>query len=41
LIKLRIEQLGFTVKRWRKQIEVFEEKEKGTNAVDAEKAKRH
>ena len=38
-IKLRIGRHGVTVKRWRKQIEGFEEREKRTNAVDAEKAK--
>jgi hypothetical protein len=38
-IKLRIEEHDITVKRWRKQIEGFEEREKGTDAVDVEKAK--
>ena len=38
-IKLRIGGHGITVKRWRKQIEGFEEREKGTNAADVEKAK--
>jgi hypothetical protein len=38
-IKLRIGGHGITVKRWRKQIEAFHEREKGTNAVDVGKAK--
>ncbi|KAJ7602542.1 hypothetical protein B0H17DRAFT_1222761 [Mycena rosella] len=38
-IKLRIGRHGITAKRWRKQIEGFEEREKGTNAVHVEKAK--
>ncbi|KIL60408.1 hypothetical protein M378DRAFT_14168 [Amanita muscaria Koide BX008] len=38
-IKLRIGRHGITIKRWRKQIERFEERETGTNAVDVEKAK--
>ncbi|KAF8799280.1 hypothetical protein BYT27DRAFT_7221909 [Phlegmacium glaucopus] len=38
-IKLRIEQHGLTIKRWRKQIERFKEREAGTNNVDVEKAK--
>ena len=38
-IKLRIGRHGITVQRWRKQIERFEEGEKGTNAVDVDKAK--
>ena len=33
-IKLEIGGHGVTIKRWRKQIEGFEEREKGTNAVD-------
>ena len=39
-IKLEIGEHGITVKRWRKQIEGFEEREKGTNAVDVAKAKK-
>ncbi|KAK0207441.1 hypothetical protein IW262DRAFT_1450873 [Armillaria fumosa] len=38
-IKLRIGLHGIAAKRWRKQIEGFEKREKGTNTVDAEKAK--
>ncbi|EIW75088.1 hypothetical protein CONPUDRAFT_66084, partial [Coniophora puteana RWD-64-598 SS2] len=38
-IKLRIGLHGITVKRWRKQIEEFKEREKGTNAADAQKVK--
>ena len=38
-IKVRIGRHGITVKRWRQQIEGFEEREKGTNTVDVEKAK--
>ncbi|KAJ7691634.1 hypothetical protein B0H17DRAFT_1179591 [Mycena rosella] len=38
-IKLRIGRHGITAKRWRKQIEGFEEREKGTNAVHVEKAR--
>jgi hypothetical protein len=38
-IKLRIGRHAIAAKRWRKQIEGFEKREKGTNAVDVEKAK--
>jgi len=38
-IKLRIGRHGLMVNHWRNQIEEFEEREKGTNAVDIEKAK--
>ena len=38
-IKLRIGGHSITVKRWKKQIEGFEKREKGTNAPDFEKAK--
>ncbi|KAH8997162.1 hypothetical protein EDB86DRAFT_3153777, partial [Lactarius hatsudake] len=38
-IKLRIGRHGIAAKRWRKRIEGFEEREKGTHAVDVEKAK--
>ncbi len=38
-IKLRIGRHGITVKRWRKQIEGFKEREKDTNAVDVAKAR--
>ncbi|KAK0213851.1 hypothetical protein IW262DRAFT_1411917 [Armillaria fumosa] len=38
-IKLRIGLHGIAAKRWRKQIEGFEKREKGTNTVDVEKAK--
>ncbi|KAK0491980.1 hypothetical protein EDD18DRAFT_1311037 [Armillaria luteobubalina] len=38
-IKLRIGLHGIAAKRWRKQIEGFEKREKVTNTVDAEKAK--
>ncbi|KAF8334953.1 uncharacterized protein EI90DRAFT_3120831 [Cantharellus anzutake] len=38
-IKLMIGRHGIMVKRWRKQIEVFVEREKGTNTINAEKAK--
>ncbi|KAI9439642.1 hypothetical protein H4582DRAFT_2119419 [Lactarius indigo] len=38
-IKPRIGRHGIAAKRRRKQIEGFEEREKGTNAVDVEKAK--
>jgi len=38
-IKLRIGRHGIATKRWRKQIEGFEDREKGTNAVDVAKAK--
>ncbi|KAH8114185.1 hypothetical protein DFH11DRAFT_1856007 [Phellopilus nigrolimitatus] len=38
-IKVRIGRHGIMVKHWRKQIEGFEQREKGTEAVDVEKAK--
>src|SRR6266403_2039705 len=38
-IKLRIGRHCITVKRWRKQIEGFKEREKDTNAVDVAKAR--
>jgi hypothetical protein len=38
-IRLRISGHDITVKRWKRQIEGFEEREKGTNAADVEKAK--
>ena len=38
-IKLRIGRHGIAAKCWRKQSEVFVEREKGTNTVDVEKAK--
>jgi hypothetical protein len=38
-IKLGIGRNSIAVKRWRKQIKSCEEREKGTNAVDVEKAK--
>ena len=38
-IKLRIRQHGITVKRWRTQIEGFQKRENGTDAVDVEEAK--
>jgi hypothetical protein len=38
-IKLRIGRHGIMAKHWRKQIEGFEEREKGTKAVDVVKAK--
>ncbi|KAI0292556.1 hypothetical protein BC826DRAFT_1146247 [Russula brevipes] len=38
-IKLRIGRHGIAAKRWRKQIEGFEKREKGTSTVDVEKAK--
>ncbi|KAG9310550.1 hypothetical protein JVU11DRAFT_9098 [Chiua virens] len=38
-IKLRIGRHGIMVKRWRKQIGEFMEREKGTNTVDVEKAR--
>ena len=38
-IENRIELHGITVKRWRSQIKGFEKREKGTNALDIEKAK--
>ena len=38
-IKLRIRQHGITVKRWRTQIEGFQKRENGIDAVDVEEAK--
>ena len=38
-IKFRIGRHGITVELWRQQIEDLEEREKGTNTVDVEKAK--
>ncbi|KAF8223583.1 hypothetical protein L208DRAFT_1381398 [Tricholoma matsutake] len=37
-IKLRIRQHAITVEHWREQIEGFEQRERGTNTVDIEKA---
>lgn len=39
LIRLRIGGHGTAFKRWKRQIEGFEEREKDTNAIDVEKAK--
>ena len=38
-IKLRIGRHGIAAERWRRQIKGFEEREKGINAADVEKAK--
>ncbi|KAI1787375.1 hypothetical protein LXA43DRAFT_1098305 [Ganoderma leucocontextum] len=38
-IKLRIGRHGIAAERWRNQIQEFEEREQGTNAVDVKKAK--
>lgn len=38
-IKLRIGRHGMAAERWKEQIAGFEEREKGTNAVDVERAK--